>query len=64
MNNQEIIDKAPDWATIVYDPSAIGACKMSDLSKLLRAVNPRSLADIKRIVELEELVESYREAHC
>tara|TARA_R110002153_G_scaffold218778_1_gene371171 strand:+ start:90 stop:374 length:285 start_codon:yes stop_codon:yes gene_type:complete len=59
MINQEILDNAPDWATIAYDPSAIDACKMSDLSKLLRAVSPRSLADIKRIVELEETL-----SHC
>jgi hypothetical protein len=33
-------------------------------TELLHFHTVRSLADIKRILELEDLVQSYREAHC
>jgi hypothetical protein len=56
MNNQEIIDNAPEGATHI---NAIGTTLFSDKEDGIR-----SLSDIKRIVELEDLVkEAFEEGY-
>jgi hypothetical protein len=57
MNEQEILDNAPEGATVVFNKNAITACGVPAITELLIVLKPRSLADIKRIVELEALVE-------
>jgi hypothetical protein len=53
MNNQDIIDNASKGATVVFNKNAITACGVPAVTELLIVLKPRSLADIKRIVELE-----------
>jgi hypothetical protein len=71
MNNQEIIDNAPECAThvdhlylywMVQDRDAFNWQGTGWQLISSDAEDFRSLADIKRIVELEDLVEAYREA--
>ena len=48
MNNKQILDNAPDWANEYHNEKKYGAS----------IPNPtRSLADIKRIAELENAIE-------
>jgi hypothetical protein len=54
MNNQEILDNAPKGSTVVFNKNAITACGVPAVTELLVVLKPRSLADIKRIVELEK----------
>jgi hypothetical protein len=63
MNNQDILDNAPEGATIVFNTLLIDKSLIESMGKTLRLMQPRSLADIKRILELEGLLQSYREAH-
>ena len=54
MSNQEIIDKVPDWASVVFETDSIDEVGVDAMGALLRVLKPRSIADIKRIVELEK----------
>jgi hypothetical protein len=64
MNNQEIIDNAPEGATHIDGTDYLNAnnnsywnvtkCKWCSLCELFLEDEMRSLADIKRIVELEK----------
>jgi hypothetical protein len=72
MNNQEIIANAPKGATHIDHLFSYWLVKDRDAFQwhggwwgLISsdAEDFRSLADVKRIIELEDLVQSYREAH-
>ena len=73
MNNQDILDNAPEGATHIDGDGYldennnsywnITKGKWCGLCELTLEGDIRSLEDIKRILELEGLLQSYREAH-
>jgi hypothetical protein len=57
MNNKQIINKAPNNTTIsFFVPQNSTPEATSALKALVVSTKPRSLADIRRIIELEDLL--------
>ena len=64
MIDQEILDNVPDWAVVVFETDSIDEAGVAAMGELLRVLKPRSLADIKRIVELEGFNVGLAEESC
>ena len=54
MTDQEILKDAPEDSTIVFNALLIDKSLIESMGKTLRLMQPRSLTDIRRIVELEK----------
>ena len=54
MTDQDILDDAPEDSAIVFNTLLIDKSLIESMGKTLRLMQPRSLTDIRRIVELEK----------
>ena len=54
MTDPEILKGAPEDSTIVFNALLIDKSLIESMGKTLRLMQPRSLTDIRRIVELEK----------